>query len=190
LPREIKTTVYQLAELSDEAQERAVRDVAEKLMGDWWDSDDADRITEIIVFTLANEFGTPGHGEYGEGDYPGIPNVKVTGWDLDRGQSVEITGSVTRENAPRLPWVDGIESVQLTSRGPGPDFEVIFADGVESSDLGQPTTDMEQAVRDAIHAAWKSGRSELDYRDSAEYARQEIEANEREFNEDGSLYLG
>ncbi len=213
MPKVITTTVtvYQLAELTTEAQARAVEAIAEKLASVWWDDHDNEAIGETIRYSLAGTFKTPGHDTYGCGDFPGIPNVTVVGWDLDRGQYVQVKGTLDRTNAPGLPWVDPAGSIILTDGRNGTEVEIIEADGPDCTcdhggwesthDAGCPErsyvglTDAEienlaEAVTDAIHAAWIAGRQEAEYKSSAEYAREWIESNEMEFLEDGTAYAG
>lgn len=204
--REIKPesfTVYTLDELSPSAREKAISAIAEKLGGAWWDSADIDDISDMIRYTLANAFGVPGHDNYGEADFPGIPGVELDGWDLDRGGSVALRGTLTRENAPRLPWADGIVEVRLTTVRSGNYTSVDIEtdedelDPANELDLtvarercGELADAMEEAIENAMHAALKSGREEMEYRTSVEYAEQEILANEREFLADGTPYFG
>lgn len=194
--------VYQLDELEPVAREKAIEAIANKLGGDWWDSNDIDDVSDVIRYTLANEFGTPGHGNYGVGDFPGIDGVELDSWDMDRDGYVGLRGTLTRENAPRLPWQDGIVEVTLTA---GRDYTSVSVDIDEDEvdlmnlpDLGHNRADrvrfiegaMEQAVEHAMHAAIKSGRAEIEHKTSEEYAEGMIEANEYEFEADGTPYSG
>jgi hypothetical protein len=194
--------VYHLDELEPAAREKAVEAIAAKLGGEWWDSSDIDDVSDVIRYTLANEFGTPGHGDYGVGDFPGIDGVTLDGWDLDGGGYLSLSGTLTRENAPRLPWTDGLVEVTLVG---GRDYTSISVEIDEDEvdlmnlpDLGRNRADrvrfiggeMGQAVRNAMSAALKSGRDEVAYRTSPEYAEGVIEANEYEFLEDGTPYFG
>ena len=204
------TTVYKLDELSDDAQQKAIDGIRERLGGAWWDSSDNDDIRDTMQYALAENFGTPGRQQYGIADYPGIPGVSIDGWDLDRGQSLVLAGTLDRANAPKLPWVDGIGAVKLEARR---DHTYITVEDDEpectcpDSTFGWPqlhqsgcptvtpssVTDaqrfgLKEAVLDVIRAAWRAGEQEMEYKTSSEYAREWIEANETEFTEDGSLY--
>lgn len=193
MPRTIKTEdfdVYQLGELEEHAREKAIEAIAEKLGGDWWDSDDIDDVSDVIRYTLANEFGTPGHGDYGVADFPGIDGVKLDGWDLDRGSYVLLRGTLTRENAPRLPWTNGAVEVDLAAGRNGTSISVEFDTSLTDDDLELINDQIEDAVRAAMHAALKSGRKEMEYKTSAEYAKEAIEANGYEFLKDGTPYFG
>lgn len=203
--RTIKTEdfdVYHLDELEPEARERAVEAIADKLASDWWDESDIDDISNVIVYALANEFGTPGHGEHGVADFPGIPGVGLDGWDLDRGSYVALRGTLTRENAPRLPWEDGIVEVTLTA-GRGYTWVDVEIDEDEVDLMNLPDLpdnrrrrvgyieiEMEEAVRNALHAALKSGRTEMEYKTGEENAVSMIEASGYEFEADGTPYFG
>jgi hypothetical protein len=155
----------------------------------------------VIRYTLANEFGTPGHGDYGVGDFPGIDGVTLDGWDLDRGGYLSLSGALTRENAPRLPWTDGVVEIRLRARHEYTSIDVETdendVDPHQERDLTVVREEcrglanaMERAVEYAVHAALKAGRAEVEYKTSAEYAESEIEANEREFLADGTPYFG
>src|SRR2546421_11128720 len=108
-------TVYAFDELEPDAQERAVQHVGEREAARGWDCDDLELIESTMVYTLAGMLKAPGWDTCGEVDFPGIDRVKVCEWDLDRGQVLALSGWLDRDNAPGLPWVDGIESVQLTA---------------------------------------------------------------------------
>lgn len=194
MPREIVTrvTVYKYGELSKAAQAKAVESAREKLSGPWWDSTDNEEISETIAYAFAQQLGTPGHATYGEADFPGIPGINLAGWDLERGESVEFKGKLTRENAPALPWVDGIVAVHLND---SPHFGFresahVVWDDVEPYEDAQKAadSDMGQAARDAMRAAWEAGRTQMDYKCGDEYAREWIEGNEPAFTEDGALH--
>lgn len=191
--------VYQLAELEPEAREKAIAGVAEKLGGDWWEQSDNDDITAVITAKLAELLGTPEWAEKSVCDVQ-IPGVKVEGWDLERGDSLDLRGVLDRDNAPALLWADGVtEVVLVATRWNGTDIEVRWDEDDRDPDQERDLTvvrmecqelaeKVEATVEAAIHGAKLAGRAELDYKTSAEYAREEIEANEREFYADGSLY--
>lgn len=178
--------VYTFEELSEAAQKKAVAEISEKLNGAWWDDSDLERLRETMRFAFARELQAPGSENFGPGDYPGIDGVELGEWDLERGQSIEFKGRLTRENAPALPWVDGIPSVLLGDRNYGMVY-VEIADQAVSQDLEDA---LDRAVRDAMQAAWKDGRAEMDYMEGDEYAEGWIEGNLPEFYEDGTYYFG
>jgi hypothetical protein len=183
--RTITTTVYSYEELSDSAKTVAVEQLQGRLAGPWWDSHDTDAIAEVMVYTLAEMFRTPGWDTYGCADFPGIPAVKLDAWDLDQRRYLALRGHLDRDNAPELPWMDGIHSVTLTA-----EWHNTRADVVDSDDDSDPTDDQRaaitEAITDAIHAALRAGEVELEYKTSTEYAR-EIAAN-YEYTDDGHLY--
>ena len=204
---ETSVTVYQLDELTEEAQQKAIDDIRDKLAGRWWDEYDNEAISEVIVATLGASLGTPGWEKYGVSDFPGIPNVSVTSWNLDS-REVAVSGTLYRDNAPGLPWVDGIDSLSLDGRR---DTRIDIVDGEPectcppespwneshtpecASLTPPPATDaqraaLEDAVRDAIHEALKAGQAEYDYKTSEEYAKDQIKANGYEFTEAGEFY--
>lgn len=190
MPRDITTTVYKLGELSEAAKVKAIENVAAKLGGDWWDQNDIDQVSETMIYTLAGELLTPGWNTYGEGDFPGIPEVKVTGWDVERGQFLSLTGSLTRETAPSLPWHPGMGRVTLAALRHGTRVEVEWDDtaGYTKEWISTATRDMILAAEAAITAAWTAGRDQAEYMSGTEYAAEWIEANEPEFTEAGELY--
>lgn len=177
-------TVYQFSELTPDAQENAVLHVRELLAGDWWDSSDQDDIQDAMVYTLAERLGSPRWDTHGSVDFPGIATVTVQSWDLGRRQHLAVSGTLTRENAPLLPWVDGITEVDLIAHRYGTQVDVI-EDEPDTCPPRERAT-IEGAVTDALHSAWKAGESETERKTSEEYAREEIEANGREFLEDGT----
>jgi hypothetical protein len=184
MPRDITFKVYKYDELSDKAKERAVECVSEKLNGPWWDQHNIDDITNAITYGLADALKTPGREEYGEADYPGIKGIKVEEWDMSRGQEIKVKGSLTRDNAPGLPWTDSIDSVSLND----PDYGPVRVWDADEDAPAEAVTAMKEAVENAIHAAWKAGRTEMDYHESEEYAKDWINGNQPEFTEDGNLH--
>lgn len=111
---EITIQLFDFDELSEPAQARAVDAIRELLAGPWWDSGDIDDLTAVMTSTLAEKLGTPGWDSHGVADFPGIPDVRVVGWDISRGGSIAVTGILTRDNAPTLPWAESIDRVELT----------------------------------------------------------------------------
>lgn len=185
-----ETTLYTFDELSEDAQGEALKAVSDKLGGDWWDSNDNDDIREVMTYALAAQLGTPGHENYGCGDFPGIPGIKLDGWDLDRGQRIDVRGIFTPENAPNLPWKHGIAHVVMR---PNRHVEIdVHADDetlyVNVAATAAAVTAMEQAIREALAAAWQAGEKEAEYKSSEEAARDWIESNAPEFEEDGTLW--
>lgn len=204
MPRTIKTEdfdVYQLDELEPGAREKAVAAIAEKLGGDWWDSSDTEDITAVMTAEMGRALGTPEYETTAICDFQ-IPGVELEGWDLEQGSYVLLRGTLTRENAPRLPWEDGVVEVSLTDHRSYTSISVEVdedeADLMNLPDLGHNRADrvrfiegaMEEAVRNAMHAAIKSGRAEIAHKTSEKYAEGVIEANEYEFREDGTPYFG
>ena len=203
--REIVTTVrvYPYAELSPKAQARALEDIQSRMLGGWWDQNDIDDIGEVMRHQLAEDFRSP------EWDLNGVTDgVTIAEWDLDRGQYLVVAGTLTRANAPALPWVVGVDFIALTAGRYGTDIEVVDVE-IECTCVDDswtspheagcnvradsPVTDdhrraLKAAVVDALHKAWKAGEAEMEYKGSEENALQYIEGNEREFTEDGKLY--
>ena len=201
-------TVYTFDELSEAAQKKAVETIAAKLGGEWWDQHDNDAISEVIRFSLAHEIGTPGVEQWGIGDFPGIDGVTLDGWDLERGQSIALNGKLTRANAPKLPWVEGIESIDMDAKRDHTYYTVLDSEPecactrlgyIAPHDDGcpinvpNPATDAQrraliEAAKDAARKAWQAGYDEAEYKSGEEHAREWIDGNEREFTADGSLY--
>jgi hypothetical protein len=200
--REETIRVYGFAELSEQAQARAIEVLCARLAGSWWDSGDNEDVRNAMVYELATKLGTPGHDQYGEGDYPGVPGVTVAGWDMDRHQALALDGRLDRDNAPALPWTTGLDHVELSGyRSETTRVEVITGN-TECTCGGEPHDDgcpgllvrvdlagigtLEQAVRDVLHETWACGERTVDYKTGAAYAR-EISDNYA-FTEDGELY--
>lgn len=194
--------VYALDELEPAAREKAIEGIAEKLGGVWWDSDDIDDISGVLVYTLAEQFGAPGREKYDVGDFPGIDGIELVGWDLDRGSYLAARGTLTRENAPALPWAPGITQVTLSDGRGG--YTVIDVETDEDDldpyseldvtvarDQCRELADVvEAAVEAAIQEALTAGRAEVDHKSSAEYAEDYILGGDYEFQADGTLYSG
>ena len=180
-------TVYKFEELSEQAQQRAIESIVEMLQQSW-DSRDIEQVGEVILYTFAQKLGTPGLEEWGFGDFPGIPGTTLAEWDLDRSQTVKFQGVLTRENAPSLPWANGITSVILNDRNYQKKIHVSW----DYYAAGEPDDAAVQAMSDAVGAAlvdaWDSGNQEAEYRTSEEFAVEWINDAEPEFREDGTLY--
>lgn len=200
-------TVYRLDELSDQAQERAVEKVREQLYTGFAEHDRAD-IAVVIVCTLAEKLGTPGRGECGVYDFPSIDGVSLDGWSLDRA-SIALSGTLTRENAPALPWIDSVGEIKLLSKGS--DYTIVRLVDVEPPctcptdavlaphepdcpSLRAIVHDMttyhalDGAALEAIKAALEAGEAEWEHRTSTESARDRAEIDDYEFTADGDLY--
>lgn len=196
-------TVYDFDELTDDAKTRAIEVIRQRL-NDGWDSADNDDIRDVITATLAEKLGTPGVQDYGVSDFPGIDTVTIDGFSLDRSQILAVSGYLTRDNAPKLPWRDGISQVILRSgfqdRSTRVEVELQEVDctcpedadaleHVDSCPVPKPVEgedEIEQAVRDALSEAWLAGEKEGEYKTGEEYAREVADGHQ--FTEDGELY--
>lgn len=205
--REVTTRVYTFDELAPAAQERAI-EATREMLARTWDGHDNEDISNVLTCTLAEKFGTPGWDTFGVADFPGIDGVRIDGWSLDERQALGVTGSLDRVNAPALPWVDSVDSVVLHSSRQDriTNIEVMAADPActcppsldwsvhedecpvvaDSTVTDEQRNALEQAVRDALSAAWTAAEKEGDYKTGEEYAREV--AADREFTEDGELY--
>jgi hypothetical protein len=198
-------TVYPFDELDSQAQDHAIEQVQQEQINAPWDSADIEMIEETIVYALAEALRAPGWDTYGEGDFPGIPHVRMLGWDLDRGQSLTVSGQLDRANAPGLPWVDGIDAVELGGMRHGTEVTVTVSEpdctcpvdtywhAEDCAPIAPAVTDehisaIEDAVTDALHAAWTAGRDELESWHSTDYARELVANGAYEFTVDGGLY--
>ena len=193
-------TVYTLDELDaldaldgvpPRRREKAIENMAGKL-AEWWDSADIENVNETITYAFAGALKTPGWDTYGEGDFPGIDGVQLHGWDIDRGAYVLFSGRLNHDNAPALPWVDGVHSVTLTERREHTSVDVVTdldADDDDAPAASEADIDaIAEAVREAMHGAWKAGRDQAEYLTSAEYAAETIEGNGYRFLEDGTFH--
>lgn len=190
MPTEHVVLSYKFDELSDDARDRALADVAAKLGGEWWDSFHDEQVSDSIMYRLASALRSPGWDSFGEGDFPGIDGVKLIGWDVGRGSHVQVSGRLTRENAPALPWSDAIDGVELGGDAYGTSVTVFESLDDERSQeaLEQACMYFRQAVQDALAEALHAGREQADYMCSTEYAAQWIDGNDPEFYENGSLF--
>lgn len=183
--KEHTTITYGFDELSESAQERAIDAMREKLSGPWWGSEDNDSLGEAMLYAYGQALGTP---MLDSGDPDFGSDFSLHGWDIGRGERFDVEGTLTRTNAPLLPWVDAIDSVRLNHRGvTAPLIDVRSAEGLEEQ---EEHDDMVDAIQDAAHHAIVAGRDELEYRNSDEYVREMIAANEWQFTESGDFYEG
>lgn len=183
--------VFTLDELTPEARLKAIANVTSLMAGDWWDEGDVEQVSKAIVYAFAEALMSPGWNRYDEGDFPGIDGVQLGGWDLDRADTVALDGTLTRQNAPALPWLDGIVEVRLevAPRGGHTYIGVVVEHGETSLARGAVML-MRNAVTDAMFAAKSAGRRQLEWLTSNERAEDDILANGREFTADGELYTG
>lgn len=189
--RQVNFPVYSYDELNDKAKIKAAEEIRDKLNGPWWDSSNVDEMKAEITYGLAEALKSPGWDTFGRGGFPGIDGVTVTGYDLERGQSIDVEGTLTPANAPRLPWVEGMVSVALNDPDCGPlfvEWEDGHEDGVETAASYAAETAMKEAIRNAMQLAWRMGRDEMDYIEGTEYAVEWIEGNNPEFHADGRFY--
>lgn len=177
-------------QLSLDAQRRAVRTVQNKLGGEWWDEDDEADVRDAMILALAERLGTPDYLA-DSGEVHGIPGVAVDEWVFDYPTSLWVNGPLTRETAPRLPWCEGISSVELVARrSEGTIVHLVAADtactcgsdvratvhDVNCLTLLPSTADPEQrfrlgeAARHAMVAAWEAGKEERDRKTGEEHA--------------------
>lgn len=184
-------TYYTLPELK-EHHPRGFEQALENLDRMLWDDGSArESVGEVITYMFAEKIGEPGREQYGEGDYPGVPGVKVTGWELERGGYLALEGALTRRNAPDLPWIDQITEVRLLSASRmGTVIDVREDD--ETPYHGEPELtivleQMERAVQDAMGEALSAGQQEAIDLAGEEHLLELAEANDWEFTEDGDL---
>lgn len=85
MPTEHIRFSFKYDELSDVAKLKAVETIAEKLGGDWWDDDDNNNLREVMVWTLADQLKSPDWDKFGVGDFPGIDQVSVEGFNIGWG---------------------------------------------------------------------------------------------------------
>ncbi len=180
-------TVYTPAELPAEIRDRAIENVRD-LLSNSWDEADTEAVAAEIIAALGTALGTPGAGR---DELTAVPGVKLDGWDVEtRHESVLLTGTLTRENAPNLPWVDGLTSADLEAHR---DFTRVWVNTENRgmyfhTQMDGPSTTMTTAVQDAIRTAGKAGHEEMEYKTSTEYATDYATDAEYEFHADGSIY--
>lgn len=114
-------TVYLLDELEPAAREWAIDQVMARRAKDGWDGWEYRagwaQVRNAIAHAVGVAVGDPAAEDCGPDRYPGLDGVEVEGWDFWGAPSVALEGYLTSENAPGLPWVPGIESVELASFG-------------------------------------------------------------------------
>lgn len=184
---------YRYSELSEEAQETAREEIAQKLH-EWIESDE---LAEVMVESLGFHLG---QHEGGQGQ--GLRGIELEEWSIDRNgrDYLRLDGTLARETAPKLPWPDDVGYVRLgrTNRiWTGDDRDAWLIDE-ETGEARYPEwmadRDREDvaALFDAIDTvvadALVAGCAEYDYLTSEEYAADWLEANDPEvFDEDGEV---
>lgn len=189
MPTEHVHVTYNFDELSTTAQDKALAEVADHLAGAWWNSSDNDDIAETMLFTLAREFKSPGYDDYGPADFPGIEGLTVEEWDIERG-TYKLGGCLTPTTAPALPWKNG--PAQFNFNRDGSSYldwgDLEYDDSYTDKFKSLAYEGFDKVIRDAIAAALKAGAAEVEYKISEEYAREWIDGNDPQFNEDGTLH--
>ena len=166
-------TLYTLEELESEAREVAMDEVRERFCDHWVDEVMlADAIREAWAFALAEDGA-------GQGSRPDLEDM-VTGWDIHT-SSIDIVGTLTPDNAPKLPWPDFIPSIDWERNG-------YWVDGrdPENQEEAEAYTNLVLAMEAARDSAIEAGESELEYRYSNEGVAEMIEANPMLFDEHGN----
>lgn len=188
--------MYDFEELSEAAQSHAIAVIRDRLAGPWWDVDDIKAVYAVIVHALAQTLGTVGASASGTLEFAVISGVRVDGWNLDYQHSVAVSGILDRDNAAGLPWVDGLDHVELTSHRLdfttvtvhdaaadctcSSDHSLLPRDADCSSLASGPATDEQ---RDALCAAWTAGAREGERRTGEVWARES--ATNYLFTQDG-----
>jgi hypothetical protein len=184
----ITRNLYTFAELSESAQQRAI----EKL----WDLNVDYAWYESTYETIQTA-----------GQCMGI-DCTVKGFDLDRGQSIDLRGRYTYRKAWRAALAHEFGGDTLAELGGiGEELQKVQrrAFYLASAELRRPymfdgtrydvdrdigadvTDDLTDALRSFEHWAWRLLRDEYEYLTSAEAIKEMIEANKYEFDEAGNL---
>lgn len=173
-------TLYKFEELSETAQGRALEALGSRLY-EWLEPDEiGDAITEALKFALDG---------IGGGCEPAAPDLEITGWDVDRGQVLQLKGTLSREDAPAFAWPEGVTAATF-GHSDYRDKYVLSVDGEDEDGYELDATDdqdaaFEQAWIEVKGDALKAGRDAIEFAGSEENAREFIENNEVEFTEDG-----
>lgn len=168
-------THYTLDELSLEARRHTLDNVAEREY-EMLDTDDLfPVIREAWAFALADDGG-------GEGSRPDLEEM-VAGFDIVTRDELDVIGTLTPENAPKLPWVGDTGSVTMDN-----DYGMIVrnAFGDEVADYAY-SEEVLQGVRNAMQSAIKAGRDHLDYVQTHENAEDIIANSDMMFTQDGDI---
>jgi hypothetical protein len=191
-------TLAELKAREDQAAYEAARATLDVAL---WDDDvHTESIGETIRYAFAGALKSPGWDTYGEGDFPGIDQVTLAGWDLGRGAYVSLSGTLTPENAPALPWHPWIESVTLTANRHG---TAIFANDSDDApyvpwqtpesgpspqvrELTDVRDKIVRAVWEALNEALAGAQRQAEYYSSQEYLDETAEANGYEFDTNGA----
>lgn len=184
--------VFYLPELMPTAYSRAV-DALVAARADLWEMPmgDIGMVAEDIMYALGQALGDPRVGDFGEGDYPGVDGLSVEGWSFENAPSVAVDGNLTRQNAPGLPWVPGIEEVWLVPEGiyrMNRTEITVWSPNARGIEVQRKA--MLEAVYAALAKAEQAGLAAVRYATSRAAVIADAEANELEFLHDGTPYAG
>lgn len=196
---------YTLDQLDEGTRATAVEKVRDMLSGSF-DRNDIDNVKAAMLYKFAEIVKCPGWDTKGEGDFElpdAFPSVQIDGFDLERGQSIEVSGTLSRDNAPALPWIVTIDNVQMSYRDgtqiyvhsdtPDCDCGASLMEACAESCMSmrgmseEEEAAMENAVRSALQDAWQAGYAHEEYRTSEKGAREWAEANEVKFTHQGEM---
>ncbi len=184
-------TIYRYSELDQEARDNALEQVRERLY-EWIESDD---LSEVMIESLGY-----GLGQHDGGQGQGLRGIELDEWAIDRNgrDYLRISGTLTRETAPNLPWPEDVGYVRLgrvNLEWTGSDRDAWLIDTETGAALypewmaDRDRDDVRalfDKLDDIIGTALESGCSEYDYLCSEEHARDWIDANDPEvFDADG-----
>lgn len=192
---------FTLAELKAREDRTAYDNARQALDTTLWQSEaHHESIAETIVYGFAGALHSPKWDTTGEGDFPGIDGVKLSGWSLESGAYVAYDGTLRPENAPRLPWHPWIENVTLSAtrygtsifthdseEAPYVPFQVPeTGPSAQVRELIEVRDKFVNAVRDALNESLAAGQKQAEWVSSEEYLDETAEANGYEFTTDGA----
>lgn len=193
---------FTLAELKAREDRTAYDNARQALDTTLWQGETHhEAIADAIVYGFAGALHSPKWDTTGEGDFPGIEDVRLVGWQLEGGAHACFDGTLTRQNAPALPWHAWLKEVRLQAVRYGTEVHVEDSDdapyinpwvtpssgySADQQRLLDLRDAMQQAVENAVGDAVAAGENEAEFVSSEEYLDETAEANGYEFTTDGA----
>jgi len=182
--------LYKFEELDETAQDKAVENYGE-MLARCWDSFDVESIEMAMTSAFLEAIGAVDQDK-APADESLPDRVSFKEWDVDR-RTIRMDGYLTRETAPGLPWPpeadddddeQGIYGVMLSE--PDRDGNGSFQPFSEGG-YGRENDELSNAATQAVEAAISAGVKEYEYMFSRETLIENIEMNDVEFLQDGTL---
>ena len=191
--RTIETEIYKLSELSEDAQATAL-DQFRELDYDWWEFvyDDAKTLGKILGVDIENiffsGFSSQGDGACFEGKYEYSKGWKAKLLDYAPKDTELLDIGNMLQEAQRTIFYQGGASMQHRGHYMHPGCMAVTVDyGDSQSAESGPEEGIMQAIRELANWIYAKLKNEYGYQTSDDVLRENIEANEYEFEVNGTL---